>query len=180
MDRNIVAAVADVSQCQVEHKGTIGLVTDEPYFNSGVLYIDIEQWNRSHVTQDVINSLTDSGGRFLYPDQDALNKVLAGKVAYIDKRWNLFSNHFTPDSETVFLHYLNDKPWQVWSDNFSDAPFLSNIANTPWASWEDHAPLSRKQRIRHAKKLLKTGKVVEGLYWYVRALRTPKTAYLGA
>ncbi len=178
MDKQIVAAVAEVFQCQEEHKGTIGLAADEPYFNSGVLYIDIEQWNRNHVTQDVIKYLIDSDGRFVYPDQDALNKVLAGKVAFLDKRWNLFSHHFKLDSDTVFLHYLNDKPWQVWSDNFRDPPFLSNIAATPWAGWEDHTPLSRKQRIRHARKLLRRGKVAEGLYWYALALCTRKTMYL--
>jgi lipopolysaccharide biosynthesis glycosyltransferase len=174
MERKIVAAVPDVPRSQDINKGNIGLVTNEPYFNSGVLYIDIEKWNRSHVTQDVINALTDSDGRFPYPDQDALNKVLLGKVAFIDKRWNLFRNHFKPDSDTVFLHYLNDKPWQVWSQHFGDAPFLSNIADTPWASWEDHSPLSRSQRIRHARKLLTRGKVVGGLYWYALALCTPK------
>lgn len=180
MDGKIVAAVAEAFQSQDELKGNIGLVTDEPYFNSGVLYIDIEKWNRSHVTQDVIKNLIDGDRRFLYPDQDALNKVLAGKVAFIDKRWNLFFNHFKPDSDTVFLHYSNDKPWQIWSTNFGDAPFLSNIADTPWAGWADHAPLSKKQRIRHAKKLLRRGKVVEGLYWYALALCTPKTTHLSA
>jgi len=180
METKIVAAVAEVSQSQNGLKGNIGLVTDEPYFNSGVLYIDIEKWNRSNVTQDVIKHILDNDGRFLYPDQDALNKVLAGKVAFLDKRWNLFFNHFKPDSDTIFLHYSNDKPWQVWSNNFGDAPFLSNIADTPWANWADHTPLSRKQRIRHARKLLGRGKVVKGLYWYALALCTPKTTYLRA
>jgi lipopolysaccharide biosynthesis glycosyltransferase len=179
MDGKIVAAVADVTRSQDKNKGNIGLVTDEPYFNSGVLYIDIEKWNRSHITQDVIKTLIDSDGRFPYPDQDALNKALSGKVAFIDNRWNLFRNHLKPDSDTVFLHYLNDKPWQVWSQNFGDPPFLSNIADTPWASWEDHTPLSRSQRIRHAKKLLTRGKVVSGLYWYALALCTSKTKPTG-
>lgn len=179
MDGKIVAAVADVPRSQYKNKGNIGLVTDEPYFNSGVLYIDIGKWNRSHITQDVIKILIDSDGRFPYPDQDALNKALSGKVAFIDKRWNLFRNHLKPDSDTVFLHYLNDKPWQVWSENFGDAPFLFNIADTPWASWEDHTPLSRSQRIRHARKLLTRGKVAAGLYWYALALCTPKTKRSG-
>jgi lipopolysaccharide biosynthesis glycosyltransferase len=175
MDGKIVAAVADVVRSQDLNKGNIGLVTDEPYFNSGVLYIDIEKWNRGQVTQNVIKTLIDSGGKFPYPDQDSLNKVLAGKVAFIDKRWNLFFDHFKPDSDTIFLHYLNDKPWQAWSKNFGDTPFLSNIAGTPWASWEDHTPLSRSQRIRHARKLLRRGKVVKGLHWYALALCTQKT-----
>lgn len=180
MNGKIVAAVPDVPRSQDKNKGNIGLVTDEPYFNSGVLYIDIEKWNRNHVTQNVIKTLIDSDGKFPYPDQDALNKVLSGKVAFIDKRWNLFRNHLKPDSDTVFLHYLNDKPWQVWSQNFGDAPFLSNIADTPWASWEDHTPLSRSQRIRHARKLLTRGKIVGGFYWYALALCTPKTKRSGA
>ena len=172
MDGKIVAAVGDVSQD--ENKAKIGLVTDEPYFNSGVLYIDIDKWNRSHVTQDVIKTLIESEGKFPYPDQDALNKVLAGKVTFIDKRWNRYFSDLKPDSDTVFLHYTNDKPWQVWSKNFGDAPFLSNIADTPWSGWEDHKPLSRSQRIRHADKLLKRGKLVNGLYWYALAVCTPK------
>jgi len=180
MDGKIVAAVADVLRSQDELKGSIGLVTDQPYFNSGVLYIDIDEWNRSHVTEDVIKALIESDGRLLYPDQDALNKVLAGKVAFIDKRWNWSYDHLKPDSDAVFLHYSNDKPWQVWSKNFRDAHFLSNIADTPWVGWEDHTPLSRKQRLRHAKKLLGTRKFAKGLYWYAAAWCTPKSQRPGA
>lgn len=91
MDGTIVAAVADVFQFQDELKGNIGLTTDEPYFNSGVLYIDIEQWNRSHVTQNAIKTLVDSDGRFPFPDQDALNKILAGR-SHLSTNDGIFSS----------------------------------------------------------------------------------------
>ena len=174
LDGKIVAAVAEIAQYEL--KSDINLVTDEPYFNSGVLYIDVEKWNLNHVTQCVIKSLIDNDGTYAYPDQDALNKVLMGKVAFIDKRWNLFYSHFKPASDTVFLHYLNEKPWQVWSSNFGETHFVSNIAETPWANYADRKPVSKKQRIRHARKLLGRWKLVEGLYWYALALCTPKSA----
>jgi lipopolysaccharide biosynthesis glycosyltransferase len=173
LDGKIVAAVAEIAQNEL--KSNINLVTDEPYFNSGVLYIDVEKWNLSHVTQHVIERLIDNDGTYAYPDQDALNKVLMGNIAFIDKRWNLFYSHFKPAGDTVFLHYSNEKPWQVWSSNFGETHFASNIAGTPWADYADRTPVSRNQRLRHARRLLGRWKMVGGLYWYARALCTPKS-----
>ena len=173
LDGKILAAIPEVAQDEL--KGSLGLVTDGPYFNSGVLYINVELWNRSCVTQCVIKNLINNEGRYAYPDQDALNIVLMGKVVFLDKRWNLFVSHFKPRSDTVFLHYSNEKPWQVWSTNFNDAPFASSIAHTPWAGWADRMPVSRKQRFRHARRLLRCWNLVEGVYWYILASCTPKS-----
>jgi UDP-glucose:(galactosyl)LPS alpha-1,2-glucosyltransferase len=174
MEGKIAAAVPDVPRSQAANKRNIGLVSDEPYFNSGVLYIDVDNWNLAHVTQDVVRALLSSDGRFPYPDQDALNTVLAGKVSYLDRRWNTLFVYMEADADTVFLHYLNDKPWQVWSQSFRDPPFAASILHTPWPHWEDRSPLSRSQRTRHAEKLLGAGNILAGLYWYARAWFTPR------
>jgi len=172
----IVGAVAEMPQHQNELRAGAGLAPDDLYFNSGVLYIDIEKWNRNHITQKVIQNLLDSYGKYSYPDQDALNRVLKGEVHFLDRRWNLFFNHFKPSSDTVFLHYPNEKPWQVWSNNFGDEDFASSLSATSWAGWSDRAPVSRKQRFRHAKKLFRQGSLVQGLYWYAVAVCTRKSA----
>lgn len=174
MEGKIVAAVPDVPRSQATNKRNIGLVTDEPYFNSGVLYVDVDNWNLAQVTQEVVHALLSSDGRFSYPDQDALNTVLAGKVSYLDHRWNTLLGYMERDADTIFLHYLNDKPWQMWSKSFRDPPFAASILHTPWPDWEDRSPLSRSQRTRHAKKLLGAGNILAGLYWYARAWFTPR------
>ena len=172
LDGKIVAAVAEIAQDEL--KSDINLVTDEPYFNSGVLYIDVEKWNLNHVTQCVIKSLIDNDGTYAYPDQDALNKVLMGKVAIIDKRWNLFIAHFKPASDTVFLHYSNEKPWQVWSSNFGETHFVSNIAETPSATMRIIAGVQKAEN----SACEETAWQMEGcgrIIWYALALCTPKS-----
>ena len=58
------------------------------YFNSGVLLMDLAQWRQRGLSA----VLTDAAAGFAghkWPDQDLLNAVLDGKVAWLDPRWNV-------------------------------------------------------------------------------------------
>jgi lipopolysaccharide biosynthesis glycosyltransferase len=101
-----------------------------PYFNAGVLLIDVPRWRASSVTErvmDVMNSGLTNGN---IVDQQALNVVLAGSWLELPPTWNMQTPliddrrgaHLLYDDETIdeartdpsIVHFLDrPKPWQV-------------------------------------------------------------------
>ena len=58
-----------------------------PYFNTGVLLMDLAVWRRDAIADRTLALLAATRG-FHYPDQDALNAVLRGNHIALDARWN--------------------------------------------------------------------------------------------
>jgi lipopolysaccharide biosynthesis glycosyltransferase len=104
-----------------------------PYFNSGVLAIDVSAWRRENITQHAESLMRDPDWKPLFGDQDTLNYVIDGRFEMLDQRWNVmpvtvvqrtlgFTFHgerYTPkpyqehlEREPWVLHYATDvKPW---------------------------------------------------------------------
>ena len=75
-----LAAVADpFHQDPVQ----IGFTQDEPYFNSGVLLIDMQRWRARDCERRVFDILARRGHELTWMDQDALNMALRGEVRHI-------------------------------------------------------------------------------------------------
>jgi lipopolysaccharide biosynthesis glycosyltransferase len=181
----IVAAVTHTLPPSPQYMATIRMPQAASYFNSGVLYIDLPRWDEHDITRKAIDLLTQSGDKFVFLDQDALNLLLFDKATFIDRKWNtlwgeLDSNHHIP-AETVFLHYAIYKPWYEWSPSFHDPSFKKYRDQSPWADspmYDPHHdyPRSRKDKKRYARHLLKTGDVFGASRWYLKYLGTRKTA----
>lgn len=107
-----------------------------PYFNSGVLLVDVPAWQAQGLSgrvADAVRSLP-AQGRML--DQDALNRVLGGPEGPgwhpLDPSWNVLTPLFLPRGEVAYeapdvvrvLHFAGpDKPWAD-----SEHPFASLYA----------------------------------------------------
>lgn len=66
----------------------IGFAEGEPYFNSGVLLIDMECWRARNCEKRIFDILARCADRLPWTDQDALNIALRGEVRFLDLRWN--------------------------------------------------------------------------------------------
>lgn len=173
LDGNVLAAVPEGFK-KVHRRDLIGIPASASYFNAGVLYIDVEQWNAYDLTLQLIEALKESNCAFPLADQDAINKVLYGQIKPIERRWNFAFDQHGPAGDAVFYHYTYLKPWQYWSDNFRDRNFLTALAETPWEGWEDRSPKTRGHKTRQAQKLLRTGHIIAGIHWHLQAMRTPR------
>lgn len=80
------------------------LLLSEPYFNSGVLYMNLDYWRKNNVAEKLIRWIADNPELCALPDQDALNKVLEGKVAYLDYTYN-YQEWWTRPSLVNYMHY---------------------------------------------------------------------------
>lgn len=127
MDGNAAVAVPDINHFIFDNYQRLNI--SSPYFNSGVMVIDIDRCRQLDLTDRCLQIL--SATTLEYPDQDALNMVLDGHVAYAPLQWNLVTGFLLtnnlpmipPDIRNLaarlasgrrkaIIHYTGEyKPW---------------------------------------------------------------------
>lgn len=84
-----------------------------PYFNAGVLLIDVGQFNAQRIGARVLDVIVARGKDLLWHDQTALNAVIAGNWAQLPLQWNfqyfpktmLLSAYF----DVCFFHFISGR-----------------------------------------------------------------------
>lgn len=183
MDLNdkIVAVVSDHAETTVKNQCSALALTHHRYFNSGVLYIHIDNWIAHEVTRQAMRIILESGRKLSFPDQDALNVVLDGRATFIDEKWNFRYNleavlkdggtRMGPDGEGVFLHFTGRvKPWHDWSLHEARSLFSKYQSLSPWADTPLDAPKNYKEMRMFSRFLVKQGRMLDGTAWYMRYL----------
>lgn len=96
-------------------------------FNSGVIFVDIDKWNKKILTEFCINKSLERIWPFL--DQDVLNIALNGYLYSFPRRYNygynlstIVNNEKIPSSvkfnkgDATILHFVGpSKPWHTWT-----------------------------------------------------------------
>lgn len=71
------------------HKERERLRLGSNYFNAGVLLCPLNRWRELDVEKRFLAWYLENISLMRYDDQDIFNGVFAGKVCWIDKRWNV-------------------------------------------------------------------------------------------
>ncbi len=143
------------------------------YFNSGVLLINVNEWQLQNVLLDTLNLLSSPDARALdFPDQDALNIVLDGKTGVLDRKWNAMPDIIQPaPSDVVFLHFCRrPKPWSISYFGPNQHLYFRYMNVSPWAGTPLQMPRNHREMKLYALKLLKKGLIGSSLYWFMRSL----------
>lgn len=107
-----LAAVSDV-QDAVEYRTKFLRMNSGKYFNDGIMWIDIRNWEKEHITEKVFSYQGTDPKRFLGQSQDILNIVLDGNIVFIDRKYNQPAGESLPE-DTLIYHFLGRyKPWHV-------------------------------------------------------------------
>ena len=140
-----------------------------PYFNTGVLVMDLDQFRAHRVGPVCLEFILEHRVRFA--DQDALNLFLAGRIKALDPRWN--QQHTVHEMEDAWIlgtrgmptsagelahlreapfvvHYTSQKPWNVGHRAMNAAYFFDVLDRTPWSGWRPtrlHRALRRLERL---------------------------------
>ncbi len=89
----------------------------DPYFNSGVMLIDMAQYRQVDFVATLERGLSAAELAMFYYDQDMINFCFRGRILELDARWNL--QNAVPAHEAfnpAIVHYsANPKPWFLWS-----------------------------------------------------------------
>ena len=168
---SICMAVQDSGSWIEEHKCEIGLPREHVYFNSGVIYMNLEKWNEANVSEKAMKLLAEN--EFSFCDQDALNISIGSRYQMLSERYNHFymngKHQEVPlPKDTVFLHFAGDiKPWQPWCQNKLKALWEKALENSPWRGYV-YIPRNYQENRLMGKVLRKQGRYVEALSWYCR------------
>lgn len=123
------ALAAVVSQSCDLLRWTNILKLSTPYFNSGVLLMNLEYWRQNKIADKLIKWLAEYPGRLWLPDQSALNKVLEGSVAYLNYTYN-FQENWTTNIELSSVHFSK---WDDISEVGKDPAIIHYCdAEKPW------------------------------------------------
>jgi len=121
----------------ISNYATFGLDPGSPYFNSGVMVMDLDFWRQKDVAAAVLvickeNTVyLQAQGRWPQYDQFGLNIVFSGNWMPLPRIWNHGSE--LPDDGAKIVHFIgNGKPdSEKCQKNFS-REFFARLAGTPW------------------------------------------------
>jgi lipopolysaccharide biosynthesis glycosyltransferase len=160
----------------LSHWRELGLDRTVPYFNSGVLVMDIDRWRDEAIGPRIMDYLVRNGSPY-FADQDAINVVLAREIAELAPRWNQHPSirqqaglcHVVFEPEEVdaardrpaVIHYLTrDKPWNHGCTHPEIDRWFEALELTAWAGWRPEGPGLRDRasgRLRSAARTLVKG-----------------------
>jgi lipopolysaccharide biosynthesis glycosyltransferase len=130
----------------------LGLEASQPYFNAGVLLLDLTRWRRDGTEEKILDHLVRHRSRIRWWDQDGLNAVLGRDCLELDPRWNLnIRNRSFPAVESLpfdraeyesviagarICHFATHiKPWHTDCEHPLRARFFHYLDQTSWAGW---------------------------------------------
>jgi lipopolysaccharide biosynthesis glycosyltransferase len=181
-DGKLAVVVPDAPVTTRRRVAALHLAHDE-YFNAGVMLIDVAPWIAAGATAQAVDTLANSTLDLRFNDQDALNIVLNGRARYVGQRYNTLYDliHDLQVNRTalrdlhdaVLVHFAGSvKPWAAWSGHAAATLFAGYLAQSPWGDLAlDAAPKNTKEMRMHSRFLLRQGKPLQSLTWYVRYLR---------
>jgi lipopolysaccharide biosynthesis glycosyltransferase len=136
-----------------------------PYFNAGVLVMDLEAWLAADISGRTFAYARQRPDRLRCADQDALNAVVRGGFASLPLRWNAQPPVRKPEcglyaffgagevdaarDQPGIVHFSEAvKPWHSGSTDPLSSAWRAEIAATAWSGWRP--PL--RQRIDHVRR----------------------------
>jgi lipopolysaccharide biosynthesis glycosyltransferase len=139
LETEVLAAVRDaaVPDCAsprgVKGWQASGIPAGTPYFNCGLLLIDLERWRRCEVTPRVRRYLESTREPIDFLHQEGLNAVLWDNWKPLGARWNLLASHagrpygrIAPEAwqNPGLVHFSGRmKPWRAPIGGPFDAPY---------------------------------------------------------
>lgn len=145
----------------------LGLTRDMPYFNAGVMLIDMKQWRELCVANRAVDYLRTYGRSVYFNEQEALNAVVGTAWTQLDDRWNVSANPIharrqkTSEADAAIVHFSGRvKPWAVPNLGATQDLYFRYLDHTPWR----HARPRRTPKTRLLSWYLNS-RLRQGTYW---------------
>ena len=141
------------------------------YFQSGVLVIDIAKFRQEDLAAKAFEFLA-TYPQMQFPDQDALNVLLATRTRLVDPRWNQMAAVYRYDSddrngpfdpttllrlqtEPFIIHYSGrPKPWEPECQHPLLREWFAAIDRTVWNGWRPNRLNGVLERLPRAPRVL--------------------------
>lgn len=174
-----LACINDIPRPWQNPQQRLGYDESFPYFNSGVLLINLNYWRKNNVDKDFYDVLSKYPEKIQFHDQDILNFVFHETALFLPPKFNatdvFFHKEFLnekfpyPEDEVnearrhpVLVHFTyKNKPWIRGGSHTYRNQFLSFKKETPWR----HKRLKVKKASNFREKVANI-LVFFGLYRY--------------
>jgi lipopolysaccharide biosynthesis glycosyltransferase len=153
-----------------EHQAA-GFAPGDAYFNSGVMLINLERWRSEELLGKFIACANEKQSALTYWDQDILNIVLRGQVAFLNPQWNFLAIYaemlpeqlrLTRDEflairrDPAIVHFTTKhKPWQYIPEPQYKEYYWEALSLTPWkdVSPQGYTPINVARKALLMKRL---------------------------
>jgi lipopolysaccharide biosynthesis glycosyltransferase len=185
LNKNVVSAVPQVGMTVSDPYGLamyeeLGLPPDAPYFNAGVLLLDLARWRKMDLGRQALQFVAKYSGKLHFWDQAVLNGILAGAWGALDLKWNVCVGHLwqgnvaelveQPGTVSVMHFASSIKPWGYCVQHPARELFFQWMDQTAWAGWRPVRPWVDMKNVRRN---------LGDRHWYGKCIRTtPGVGYL--
>jgi len=144
--------LAAVEDPIVPQKVKLGLNQNEPYFNSGVMLINLEAWRNAELNKKLAAFIIENPDKISFWDQDAFNALCIGKWKPLLPKFNFQSVFFTLKNgaltynytnvkegmqQPVIIHYTGmSKPWKYMDRHPRKSDYYKFLKETPWKDYQ--------------------------------------------
>lgn len=132
-----------------DHCQSLGMSRPYRFFNTGVLYIDVERWNSEKLGERALEFIRQNPDLCSLPDEHALNAILDGNIAELTSLWNAapfprWQKVKTGHNHAVIMHYMGlQKPWLrfaygkplLFPDLKAYRLYEDFLKDSPWPDW---------------------------------------------
>jgi lipopolysaccharide biosynthesis glycosyltransferase len=110
--KKLLSAVTPVANYRA-----LGIAAESPYFNSGVMVVDLNSWRREKYAEKCLVCLRENREHVLFWDQYALNVILNKHWQQLDLRWNQAAH--------IYLY-------PTWQESPFDRETYDRLRSDPW------------------------------------------------
>ena len=153
LSKNVIAASIEPT-VDKKRKNQLGL-SNSPYYNAGVLLINLEKWRKNHTGEKIIKYYKKNSGQLFANDQDAINGSQKGKILTLSPRYNYYNifdqypytflsklcdypyisyaTYKEAKKNPTIIHYLGEeRPWRIGNKHKYKNDYLKYLNLTPW------------------------------------------------
>lgn len=155
MGNNYLGMVAEPTSNKARRR-QLGMPDSQPYFNAGILLVNLKLWREENAENTVLCYYRDKGGNLIAPDQDAINGAFVGRILELAPRYNYGSvqlyyswkaqkkiSHPTPvmsekeylagTEKPAIIHFLGEeRPWRKGNRHPYSPVYEKYLSMTPW------------------------------------------------
>jgi len=138
-----LAAALDTLDTSRDFKRKINLGQSVPYFNSGVMLLNLDRWRSENIGRRALDFAAANPQYIVHWDQCALNHIIRGNFLVLPKEWNFQradvdfdftrSKSIERAKRAKVLHFTtSEKPWFFMNNHPLKREYWKYLQRTEW------------------------------------------------
>lgn len=167
----------DTRFSDVETYNRLDYPYENGYFCAGVILLNLDYWRKHNIQTQCIEYLANNGNLCLWHDQDAINKVLNGKILYLKPKYDLLQSFYSVitynkslfTKDNIHNLYIKKSLWNDLLEAINEPTFIHFSGKVkPWHKayyikpFETLWKLFFYKSIWPSKKLIKNPRGIKG------------------